>query len=268
MAPTEQPLTGEALEAAAEQIIERATKPRRRARPRLAEPLQDADDHRMETPAGPVIAWRLGQGPAVLLVHGWEDDNALWGPLIDKLQANGRPIIAFDLPGHGFSPAELTAPGAAGEAVKAVAEALGPVEAVIGHSFGCVALTMALDAGLSVERVALIASPILRTRGRARDRALEHEAPEVAARVREIMAARQAAAPPPFDMEAACARMTAKALIVHSMDDDDCPPSNASLIADAWPGAELMWADGLGHRRVAQDGDVLTRVADFIDGFA
>jgi pimeloyl-ACP methyl ester carboxylesterase len=97
---------------------------------------------------------------------------------------------------------------------------------------------------------------------------LEGQPPELAARVREIMAARQAAAPAVFDMEAAVARLTAtKALIVHSMDDDDCPPSNASLLADAWPGAELMWVDGLGHRRVAQESDVLTRVADFIDGF-
>jgi pimeloyl-ACP methyl ester carboxylesterase len=261
------PLTAEEIEAAAQALIERATKPRRRARPRLAEPLQDAEDHRIDTPVGPVIAWRLGQGPAVLLVHGWEDDNALWGPMIDRLQANGRPVIAFDLPGHGFSPAEMTGPEAAGKAVRAVAEALGPVEAVIGHSFGCIALTLALADGLAAERAVLIASPIPRTRGRSLDRALEGEAPEVAARVREIMAARQSAAPPVFDMEAAVARLGAvKALIVHSMDDDDCPPANAQLLADAWPGAELLWVDGLGHRRVAQDGDVLTRIADFIDG--
>jgi pimeloyl-ACP methyl ester carboxylesterase len=266
MAPADGVLTDEDIDAAAEALIERAMKPRRRARPRLAEPLQDAEDHRVETPAGPVIAWRLGQGPAVLLVHGWEDDNALWGPMIDRLQANGRPVIAFDLPGHGFSPAELTEPGVAGEAVTAVAEALGPVEAVIGHSFGCVALAMALDAGLSAERAVLIASPIPRTRGRSLDRALEGEAPEVAARVREIMAARQAAASPVFDMEAAVARVTTKALIVHSMDDEECPPGNACLIADAWPGAALMWVDGLGHRRVAQDGDIIQRAADFVDG--
>jgi pimeloyl-ACP methyl ester carboxylesterase len=268
MAPADGALTGDALDAAAQALIERATRPRRRARPRLAEPLQDAEDHRVETPAGPVIAWRIGQGPAVLLVHGWEDDNALWGPMIDRLQANGRPVIAFDLPGHGFSPAEMTGPEAAGQAVMAVAGALGPVEAVIGHSFGCVAFAAALDAGLAVERAVLIASPIPRTRGRSLDRALEGQPPELAARVREIMAARQAAAPPVFDMEAAVARLTAtKALIVHSMDDDDCPPSNAGLLADAWPGAELIWVDGLGHRRVAQDGDVLARVGDFIDGF-
>ena len=28
-----------------------------------------------------------------------------------------------------------------------------------------------------------------------------------------------------------------------------------------------MWTDGLGHRLVAQDNDVLQRVVDFIDGF-
>jgi pimeloyl-ACP methyl ester carboxylesterase len=248
------------------------TAPRRRVRPRLAEPLRDAADHRIDTSAGPVMAWRLGSGPAVLLVHGWEDDNALWGPLIDRLQANGRAVVALDLPGHGFSPAEMDVRDAAGGAVKAVAAALGPMEAVVGHSFGCVALTSALQGGMVAERAALIASPIPRNRARALERLtarLENSgAPsEVADRALEIFKAHQVSAPPVFDIKGAAAGMTCKALIVHSMDDEICPPENARILADAWPGAELLWADGLGHRLVAQDAHVLERVVDFVEGF-
>jgi pimeloyl-ACP methyl ester carboxylesterase len=241
--------------------------PRRRARPRLAEPLHEAEDRLIDTPAGPVMAWRLGAGPAILLVHGWEDDNALWGPLIDRLQANGRPVVALDLPGHGYSPAEMDARDAAGAAVKAVAEAFGPIEAVVGHSFGCVAVVAALDAGMAAESAVLIASPIPKNRVRPLERIREAEAPSaVIDRAVALYTDRQAALAP-FDIEAAAARMTTQALIIHSLDDENTQPENSRLIADAWTGSELMWVDGLGHRLVAQNGDVLQRVADFVEGF-
>jgi pimeloyl-ACP methyl ester carboxylesterase len=256
------------IDAAAKALIADSShkEPRRRVRPRLAEPLRDAEDHPVDTPIGTVMAWRLGSGPAVLLVHGWEDDNALWGPLIDQLLANGRSVVAMDLPGHGFSPAAMDRPDAPGVAVKAVAEALGPIDAVVGHSFGCVALTAALDSGLRVERAVLIASPIPKNRYGTQKRLQAQGAPpEVVERALALIAERTSASSA-YDIEAAATRMTAKALMVHSLDDDDCPPGNSQSLADAWPGATVMWVDDLGHRRVAQTRDVLIRVADFIDG--
>ena len=259
--------TDDDIDAEAEELLERTIRPKRRARPRLAHPLHDAEGHEVETPDGAVTAWRLGAGPATLLVHGWEDDNALWGPLIDRLQANGRSIVALDLPGHGYSAADFTGIGAAGAAVKAVAEALGPIDSVVGHSFGCVASLQAVSSGLTVDRAVLIASPLgRRDPARAVERFIERGVdPDVATRAGALMAERQTE--PPFDIEAAAAKMTAKGLVIHALDDDDCEPGNASLIVGAWPGAELLWVDGLGHRRVAQDDDVLQRVADFVDGF-
>ncbi|MGE3143388.1 MAG: alpha/beta fold hydrolase, partial [Hyphomonadaceae bacterium] len=148
------------IEAEAEQILARMTTVRRRARPRLAEALYDAHDESVATPFGPVQAWRLGQGPAVLCVHGWEDDNAIWGPLIDTFAAIGRAVVTFDLPGHGYSEAEEATAESCAAAVAAVAKALGPIEAIAAHSFGCVASAAAMDAGLEVSRAVIIASPL------------------------------------------------------------------------------------------------------------
>jgi pimeloyl-ACP methyl ester carboxylesterase len=258
------------VDAAARALIADSThkQPRRRARPRLAEPLHEAQDHLIDTPSGRVAAWRLGGGRAVLLVHGWEDDNALWGPLIDQLQANGRAVVVMDLPGHGFSPAEMQGPEAAGLAVKAVAEALSPIDAVVCHSFGCVVLTSALDGGMAADRAVLIASPIPKNRHGAMKRLQAQGAPPEVLERAVDMISDPAVAPPAYDVEAAAARMTAKGLMIHSLDDDDCPPENSRGLADAWPDSEVMWVDGLGHRRVAQEREVLARVADFIDGLS
>ena len=72
---------------------------------------------------------------------------------------------------------------------------------------------------------------------------------------------------PPFDPEAAAEDMTAKALFVHSLDDDACPASNSQDLKRAWPGAKIILTDELGHRLIAQDSATLDRIIDFVDGF-
>jgi len=255
-----------------------ALRPRRRARPRLAEPLHDARDLEVETPYGQVMAWRLdpwgssGTAPATLLVHGWEDDNALWGALIDQLQHVGRPIVALDLPGHGFSPAEECSIGRAAAAVQAVAEALGPVDTLVAHSFGCPVSVRAMADGLKIERAVLIATPMPSARLASRWVRVKEAmdlSDEMVARVQALAAEREAIFPP-FDYPALANRMTAKALLIHSLDDDDCEPENSRVIADAWggetgPRADLQWTDSLGHRLVAQDAATLMGVVEFIE---
>ena len=87
-------------------VIDRATIPGRDRAPRLAEQLADAERLDVATPHGAVAAWRFGAGPAVLLVHGWRDSARLWDPVMAELRARGRPFVALDLPGHGFSEGE------------------------------------------------------------------------------------------------------------------------------------------------------------------
>ncbi len=252
-----------------------ALQPRRRARPRLAEPLREAVDREVATPFGPVMAWRLdpwgssATAPATLLVHGWEDDNCLWAPLIDACIEVGRPIVALDLPGHGFSLAEDCSIGRAAAAIRAVAETMGPIDSVVGHSFGCPALTRALADGLGARRAVLIATPLpsAKATGSGWVRAQEALGVSDAALERaKAMAVEREAIFPPFDYPVLAAAMTAKALFIHSIDDEDCTPDSSRTLADAWPGAGLMWVDGLGHRRLAQDPATLQRVVEFLEG--
>ena len=72
---------------------------------------------------------RAGQGPAVLLLHGWLDHSHSFDWLIDALPETWR-LIALDFRGHGFS-----APGGAHQFTDHVAD----VEAAVRH-FGLEAL--------------------------------------------------------------------------------------------------------------------------------
>jgi pimeloyl-ACP methyl ester carboxylesterase len=75
--------------------------------------------------------------PAFVLLHGLTFDRRMWYPLLEVLP-EGRQAIAFDLPGHGGSPA-LGRRGleAVAEAVHAAVAAAGlDAPIVVGHSIG------------------------------------------------------------------------------------------------------------------------------------
>jgi pimeloyl-ACP methyl ester carboxylesterase len=149
---------------------------------------------------------------------------------------------------------------------------------VVAHSFGCGATIWALAHGLDVPRVVLIASPVPH-RGPPREgRSLEQwekkqlddgEDPEVVTRALAILTAR-----PPvqenreYSVESVLPTLTAKALVVHSMDDEACPVANSQALADLWPGTELLVLDNLGHRLIAQEPDVVQRIFEFVDGIS
>jgi pimeloyl-ACP methyl ester carboxylesterase len=257
--------TSDDLDGQARALLESWGVPRRRARPRVSRAMIEAQEHQIDTPSGPVAAWRLGVGPAILLIHGWEDDNALWGPLADQFAQIGRAVVVLDLPGHGFSEASDASPRGVAKAVRVVAEALGPIDAVVGHSYGCTAAMIALIQGLEARRAVMIASPVPRTRERRRPEQ-EYEAPtEVVDRALAMRAEgedqrRQ-------QVEDMLRAMTVPALIVHSIDDEQCPMENSQRMAELWKGSDLLLVDALGHRFVAQDAAVLQRVVEFCETY-
>ncbi|WP_327583071.1 alpha/beta hydrolase [Nonomuraea sp. NBC_00507] len=80
-----------------------------------------------------------GDGPPLLLVHGWGTDSHQWSWHIDALAAAGRRVIAADLRGHGYSsvPATGNTPRMMAEDLNALLDRLGiPQVVAVGHSMG------------------------------------------------------------------------------------------------------------------------------------
>lgn len=61
--------------------------------------------HQVEEVAGHRVQsyYWPGEGPAVLLIHGWESNTFRWRNLIGHLREGGFQIYAFDAPAHGYS---------------------------------------------------------------------------------------------------------------------------------------------------------------------
>ena len=75
----------------------------------------------------------VGEGPPLVLLHGWAMHGGIFGPLRERLRAQ-RTLYLVDLPGHGFS-RDSTLPLALDPVVDALARALPPAP-WLGWSLG------------------------------------------------------------------------------------------------------------------------------------
>lgn len=105
--------------------------------------------------------WSWGEGPTVLLVHGWEGRGSqLARTYAELLAERGYKVVAFDMPGHGDAPDASMSVIDFAEVVQRVATALGPIHAIVAHSVGGAA-TVISQAKLPIaKRLVIVAAPL------------------------------------------------------------------------------------------------------------
>src|SRR6516225_5445771 len=100
-----------------------------------------------------------GQGPALILLHGYTQTSRMWRPLIDKLK-DKFTVIAPDLPGIGDSdiPKNGSDMKTAAIRIHALAKSIGVTKArVVGHDIGLmVAYAYAAQFSTEVEKLVVM----------------------------------------------------------------------------------------------------------------
>jgi len=219
----------------------------------LSAPFHRGRTHRL-------AAWRWGIGPTVLLVHGWEGRGSQLGAFVDPLVAAGMSVVTFDAPGHGNSPDDRLYLTDHADCVRAAISAVGPVYAVVAHSFGAAAVLVAYARGavepartVLISPNAVIEDAIARfgdVVGLDREdlRRLEHQIGEHAGAPLDSLA-----------LDRLVAGREGALLVIHDRDDREVPSSHGERLAAVWPNATLLSTSGLGHRKILRDPHVLAR---------
>jgi pimeloyl-ACP methyl ester carboxylesterase len=108
---------------------------------------------------GRVAAWSWGQGPAILLCHGWGGHSGQMVALVQPLVSSGHRVIAVDMPGHGQSQGQLSSVLHFAWTLRAVADTCGGLAGVAAHSLGAAGAAFACAEGLRIPRLVFFAPP-------------------------------------------------------------------------------------------------------------
>ncbi len=253
--------------ALATRLAERLFFSPRRYRLPLREELDLASAQRfeLEVSGQRLVAYEWGIGAPVALVHGWEGRGSQLAGVVPYLVAAGYKVLAFDAPAHGASPGKRTNVLELSAALLALSRRSGPLHAVVAHSLGCMATSLALQDGLVAGRVVYLApwsSLNLATRSFGEKVGI---VPELMERVQASIERRFAHRLADLDGLVLARRMRTPALVVHDTDDREVSFEEGRALAETWQGAHLVATSGLGHRRILRDPEVVRRVAAFVE---
>jgi pimeloyl-ACP methyl ester carboxylesterase len=206
-----------------------------------------------------------GAGATVLLLHGWGGRSSQLRAFVEPLVEAGYRVVALDAPGHGASPGSKLSLVDFAHAIRATAEVAGPIHAIVAHSFGGAAVSHAIAEGLEVHRAVLIGAPADALRWFelfVNEIGLSDPAKREARDRIEGLAGAELES---LSAEAVGPRVDVPLLIVHDRNDREVPWDDGSRIARATKGAVLLTTEGLGHRRILRDPEVIAKVVSFVD---
>jgi pimeloyl-ACP methyl ester carboxylesterase len=207
--------------------------------------------------------WSWGEGPRVLLVHGWSGYGGQLTSFVAPLVAAGFSVVTFDMPGHGLTSGRQTSLPEMARVIREVGRATGGPHALVAHSFGAAASALALREGLSVKRAVLVAPPADPRKALAfftRETALPERA---AARLRERIHARVGPLED-YVVPSFVPSLRVPVRIFHDTQDAEVSVEAGEAIARAWPGATLVRTQGLGHHRILHTPAVIAEAVHFI----
>jgi len=211
-----------------------------------------------------VDVWLWGAGPSVLLVHGWGGRGAQLGAFVEPLVARGFSVVTFDAPGHGPTDTGLVTLPEMVAATRAVAASRGPLAGIIAHSVGATVAARALYEGLDAGAAVFVGPAADLTGPATRFTATLGFSPAVGLAMRQRIEARVGQPLSAFDVSALAPALRLPLLVVHDRADGEVPWQHGRAIAHAWPGAGLLMTDGLGHRRILRDPDVVAATVAFL----
>lgn len=196
-------------------------------------------------------ALRWGQGPTVLMMHGWEGRPTQFAALIEALVAAGHTVVTLEGPAHGRSPGRQAHVALFARALLEAAAELPPLRAVIGHSMGGASVLLALQWGLRTEAAVSIAAPA-QLLGVLRGFAQRLGMP-ARARAAFIRQVEQDVGLQVARLDVNGYQLELPGLIAHASDDPLVAASEAQLIHKAWFDSRLLMLEEGGHQRVLAD---------------
>lgn len=209
-------------------------------------------------------AW--GEGPSILLVHGWEGAARNFTTLVMPLVEAGFRVVAFDAPAHGDSDGYSSNLFEYSSALAALTTEFGPIYGIIAHSMGAAAtiFMMGTMKHYRINRLVLVGAPCELTDVMARFAGEINLTTRSLSLMYRLTYERLGIPASAVSIKAMIPYISTPGLLIHDRRDSVIPFGDAVTIAEHWPSGELVTTDGLGHYKTLRDSATVERIVRFM----
>lgn len=211
--------------------------------------------------------WNHRKDKKVLIIHGFESSITNFDHFVAPLIEKDYEVLAFDAPGHGLSDGtKITAPLFV-NMLTTVHENYGPIQSFITHSFGGLAISLALEQISHDEsyRAALIAPATESETAIDQFFQLLHLNGDVRSEFDKLITVIGGHPAAWYSIHRAIKNIKAQILWLHDEDDPQTPLSDALKVKNEnLPNVTFVITKGLGHSRIYRDPEIAKKIVDFL----
>lgn len=211
--------------------------------------------------------WNSSATKKVLILHGFESGFVNFDRYVKPLVMKGYCVMGFDAPAHGRSSGEMINVLIYKEFVERIQEKFGPIQSFIAHSFGGLAISLAMEEWQNNAQYKLVLiAPATETAT-----AVQYlfDILRLPHRLREefekVIIEKGGHPTTWFSVARAAKNIRAQVLWLHDKDDDMTPLSDVVPVMKMnYPNFRFHITEGLGHRRIYRDNEVAAEIIRFL----
>jgi pimeloyl-ACP methyl ester carboxylesterase len=212
-----------------------------------------------------IVTYEYGKSKnKILLVHGWSGRGTQLFKIADAFLKAGYSTISFDAPAHGKSQGKTTIMSEFIQSILEIEKQFGPFEIAVGHSLGGMSVLNAIKDGLKVNKAIIIGSGDV-----VQDILDEFTSklglkPEMSIKLRDHFEQKYEVKMDDFSAYKAAQKIKTPVLVIHDNDDPEVSVKAGIHIHENLENGHLFLTDGLGHRKILGNQNVINKILDFI----
>ena len=229
--------------------------------------LERGTSFRIPFECGELAVTTWGDGPSILLMHGWGGARAQMTGFVDPLLAAGYRVVAYDQPAHGESDGKITNLLEIAPTMDLIAQQQGNFHAIIAHSFGTLITSYALVNRNFPPPARLVYFGAFNQLldSLPRFQVLAGLSDEIIAGFREMLYENFGRdVLDSITNEILAPQISIPGLIFHDTSDNVTPVEDSQAIAKVWKHAKFIETEGLGHRGALQSKSIHEQVVKFL----
>ncbi|MGL2964906.1 alpha/beta fold hydrolase [Flavobacterium sp. RSB2_4_14] len=200
----------------------------------------------------------------VLLVHGWSGRGTQLFKIADEFVDLGYQVISFDAPSHGKSKGKTTIMTEFITSILEIELLFGPFEFAIGHSLGGMSILNAIKQKMNIKKAVIIGSGDM-IQDILDDFVLKLELqPRISQMMKMYFEKKYGEPMENYAASVAAQSVKIPVLIIHDENDTDVAVKAAYNIHKYMENSELLITEGLGHRKILGDVNVIKKIKEFI----